>query len=359
MENPGLTTLGSEYRLLVGLPGVTNIEEAVRLIGKTPKLEFMLIRPEAKSLNQEELGSKTSEEIFLPTGLDGQYLSGAQLQFTNTGSGQIAGQPIVAITFNPEGRELFAKITSDNKGEILAIFLDGQVISSPVINDVITDGKAVISGNFTGEEAKSLVRDLNYGALPVPVELISTQTIGASLGEDAKTSGVKAGIVGFILIVTFLVLWYRLPGIIASLSLVIYIVLSLAVFKLIPVTFTAAGIAGFILSIGMAVDANILIFERMKEELKKGKSVSDSLHEGFSRAWLSIRDSNVSSIITAVILFWLGTSAIKGFALTLGLGVLISMFTAITVSRTFLFAIVPKVESKFKKFLFFNGLHFN
>lgn len=366
VENPGLTTLGNNYKLLVGLPGVTNIEEAVALIGKTPKLEFKLVRDEVKGLTEDELKTKTMEEIFLPTGLDGSYLDGAQLQFTNPGAGQISGQPIVAITFNSEGRDLFAKITTENKGEVLAIFLDGVVISNPVINDAITDGKAVISGNFAGEEAKALVRDLNYGSLPVPVELISTQTIGASLGQDAKTAGVKAGLYGFILIVVFLILWYRLPGVLASVSLVAYIILSLAVFKLIPVTFTAAGIAGFILSIGMAVDANVLIFERMKEELKKGKTIHDALHEGFSRAWLSIRDSNISSMITAVILFWLGTSAIKGFALTLGLGVLISMFTAITVSRTFLFAIAPKPpvhgdnrpQSKLSKFLFSNGLHF-
>jgi len=293
--------------------------------------------------------------------LDGQYIGSAALQFTNSGSGQISGQPIVALTLNPEGKDLFGKITKEHKGEVLAIFLDGVIISSPVIQDEITDGKAVISGGFTTEEAKSLVRDLNYGALPVPVELISTQTIGASLGENAKTAGVKAGIWGFALIVIFLIFWYRLPGFLASVSLVIYIILSLAIFKLIPVTLTAAGIAGFILSIGMAVDANILIFERTKEELKKGKSIYDALHEGFSRAWLSIRDSNISSIITAIILFWLGTSAIKGFALTLGIGVLISMLTAITISRTFLFAVAKKSfdnnESKFKKFLFSNGLH--
>jgi preprotein translocase subunit SecD len=255
---------------------------------------------------------------------------------------------------------LFAKITTEHKGEVLAIFLDGVAISSPVIQEPITDGKAIISGQFTPDQAKSLVRDLNYGALPVPIELVSTATVGASLGENAKTAGVKAGVWGLILIVAFLILWYRLPGFIASISLVIYIILSLAIFKLIPVTFTAAGIAGFILSIGMAVDANILIFERMKEELKRGKSVNDALHEGFSRAWLSIRDSNISSIITAIILFWLGTSAIKGFALTLGLGVAISMFTAITVSRTFLFAVAPKSNgqvSKLSKFLFSNGLH--
>ncbi len=360
VENPGVVTGSTEHRLLVELPGVTDINQAVSLIGKTPQLGFYLQRPEAKSFTTEEIQNKTIDELFIDTGLGGQYLSGSQLQFTQSGGGQISGQPQVLVTFNPEGKDLFAKITREHKGEVLAIFLDGVVISSPVIQSEITDGKAVISGGFTADEAKSLVRDLNYGALPVPIELISTQTIGASLGEDAKHSGVKAGIIGFALIVAFLILWYRLPGIVASVSLAIYIILSLAIFKLIPVTFTAAGIAGFILSIGMAVDANILIFERMKEELKRGKSVSDSLHEGFSRAWLSIRDSNISSMITAVILFWLGTSAIKGFALTLGLGVGISMFTAITVSRTFLFAIAPKADtpSKFSKFLFSNGFHF-
>jgi len=358
VENPGALSGINEYRLLVGLPGVTNIEEAVRLIGKTPQLEFMLVRPGLENLTPDELNTKTKDEIFMATGLDGQYLNRAELQFTNSGNGQIAGQPIVGITFNSEGKDLFAKITRENKGKILAIFLDGANISSPVIREEITDGKAVISGGFTGDEAKALVRDLNYGALPVPVELIGTQTIGASLGESAKTKGVDAGVFGFLFIVIFMIVWYRLPGVIASLSLIVYVILSLAIFKIIPVTLTAAGIAGFILSIGMAVDANVLIFERMKEELKRGKSVHDALHEGFSRAWLSIRDSNISSIITAVILFWLGTSAIKGFALTLGLGVLISMFTAITVSRTFLFAIAPRHEGKLSKFLFSNGLHF-
>jgi protein-export membrane protein SecD len=360
VENPGVVSGGVEHRLIVELPGVSDIQQAVNLIGKTPSLEFRLLRPEAKNFTQDEILKKTIDEVFASTGLDGHYLNNAQLQFTSGGSGQISGQPTVNLTFNSEGRDLFAKITREHKGEVLAIFLDNQVISSPVIRDEITDGKAVISGGFTADEAKNLVRDLNYGALPVPVELISTQTIGASLGQDAKTSGVKAGVVGFGILVAFLILWYRLPGIVASISLVAYIILSLAIFKLIPVTFTAAGIAGFILSIGMAVDANVLIFERMKEELKRGKSVNDALHEGFSRAWLSIRDSNISSIITAIILFWLGTSAIKGFALTLGLGVVVSMFTAITVSRTFLFAIAPKGngQGKLSKFLFSNGLHF-
>ena len=361
VENPGLVGGGSDYRLLVDLPGITDINQAVQLIGKTPQLEFKLVKPEAKNLTADQLKTATPDQIYSDTGLTGEFLDGASLQFTSGGSGQLGGQPVVSITFNSQGRDLFSKITREHKGEVLAIFLDSQMISSPVIKDEITDGKAIISGNFTADVAKELVRNLNYGALPVPISLVSTQTVGASLGQNAKDAGVKAGIVGFILIVAFLILWYRLPGVIASISLAMYVVFSLAVFKLIPVTFTAAGIAGFILSIGMAVDANILIFERMKEELKRGKSVHDALHEGFSRAWLSIRDSNISSIITAIILFWLGTSAIKGFALTLGLGVLISMFTAITVSRTFLFAIAPKKDSvagRMQKFLFSNGLHF-
>ena len=357
-EQAGLVSGQKDYRLIVDLPGVTNIDQAIAMIGQTPQLEFMLLRPEAKNFTQAQLASSTLDQIYASTGLTGQYLSGASLQFANSGSGQVAGTPEVALSFNDQGTALFSQITTQHKGEILAIVLDGQVISAPTIQDVITDGKAVINGTFTADQAKSLVQNLNYGALPVPITLVSSQTIGASLGTDAKTQGVKAGAIGFLLIVIFLILWYRLPGLLASISLSMYIVLSLTVFKLIPVTLSAAGIAGFILSIGMAVDANILIFERMKEELKRGKTVYDAMHEGFTRAWLSIRDSNISSIITAIVLFWLGTSAIKGFALTLGLGVLISMFTAITVSRTFLFAIAPKTQSRFKKFLFSNGFHF-
>lgn len=356
--NAGIVSGVNENRLHVELPGITDIQEAVALIGKTPELEFRLVREEAKNFTEEELTEKSDEEIFLDTGLGGRYLERAQLQFTTTGSNQLAGQPIVAITFNSEGKDLFAKITRENIGEILAIFLDGKIISAPVIQDEITDGRAVISGQFTAEEARTLVRDLNYGALPVPVELISTQTIGASLGENAKTAGVKAGIFGIILVFIFLVLYYRLPGLVSGVALLVYVVISLSLFKLIPVTLTAAGIAGFILSIGMAVDANILIFERIKEEILKGKDLVSSIQEGFGRAWLSIRDSNISSIITATVLFWLGTSAIKGFALTFGLGVLVSMFTAITVSRTLLLSIIPKSESRVSKFLFGSGFHF-
>ncbi|MHB0978228.1 MAG: protein translocase subunit SecD [Minisyncoccota bacterium] len=350
-ESAGIVSGNKEERLIVELPGVTDIDEAIALIGQTPVLEFRLQKPNAEEISKANPNA-TIEDIFTSTGLTGRYLSRATVEFDpNT------QMPLVGLLFNSEGTDLFSKITTDNKGQILAIILDGKVLSAPVIQDAITNGKAQITGGFTAQEAKDLVRNLNYGALPVPIALSTSQTIGASLGVSALDSGVRAGEIGFIALAIFLILWYRLPGLIATVALVSYIILSLWVFKIIPVTLTAAGLAGFILSIGMAVDANVLIFERTKEELKKGKSIYDALHEGFSRAWLSIRDSNVSSIITAVVLFWLGTSAVKGFALTLGLGVLISMFTAISVSRTFLFAIAPKGDSGFKRFLFSNGFH--
>ena len=260
------------------------------------------------------------------------------------------------LAFNNEGKEMFAQITKENLGKTIAIYLDGVAITAPVVRDEIKDGKAEISGGFTAEEAKTLVRDLNYGALPVPIELISTQSIGASLGENVLNRGIMAGVYGLILVALFLIFWYRLPGILAVLSLVFYVVIMLALFKVIPVTLTSAGIAGFILSVGMAVDANVLVFERIKEELNSGRDIENAVQEGFSRAWLSIRDSNISSIITAIILFWFGTSLVEGFALTFGIGVLISMFTALTVTRTFLLAIAPKKEGKFCKFIFGSGI---
>ncbi|MDO8424242.1 MAG: protein translocase subunit SecD [bacterium] len=350
-ESAGLISGNREERLIVELPGVKDLDKAIALIGETPVLDFRLARPDFQEIitNNPEA---SLEALFIPTELTGRYLSRARVEFDpNTGT------PLVGLQFNDEGRELFATLTREHKGEVLAIILDGGILSAPVIQDEIRDGNAQITGTFTPEEAKELVRNLNYGALPVPIALSTSQTIGASLGEAALQAGIYAGLIGFAALSIFLILWYRLPGLVSVVALVSYIIVSLTLFKLIPVTLTAAGMAGFILSIGMAVDANVLIFERSKEELKKGKSIYDALHEGFHRAWLSIRDSNISSIITAAVLFWLGTSAVKGFALTLGVGVLVSMFTAITVSRTFLFAIAPKSESKFKRFLFSNGLH--
>lgn len=349
-ETAGLVTGNRDERLIVELPGVTDIGQAIKLIGETPVLEFLLARDNAQEILKVNPEAPISE-VFEQTGLSGRYLSRARVEFDPT-----TGAALVGLDFDKEGGELFAKITREHKGKVLAIVLDGAIISAPVIVDEILDGSAQITGSFTPEEAKELVRNLNYGALPVPIELASSQTIGATLGERALEDGLRAGLIGFALLALFMMLWYRLPGVVASVALISYAILSLAIFKLIPVTLTAAGLAGFILSVGMAVDANVLIFERTKEELKKGKSIYDALHEGFARAWLSIRDSNISSIITAFILFWLGTSAVKGFALTLGIGVLVSMFTAITVSRTFLLAITLGEITPLKKFLFSNGM---
>jgi protein-export membrane protein SecD len=357
VENSGV--LGSkeaQQKLIVELPGVTDIEKAVKSIGETPLLEFKTITTaDIESLNKltipESEKEKEYNKYFKDTGLTGRMLEKAQLVFN-----QNTNEPIVSLTFNPEGKALFAKITKENIGNIVGIFLDGKQISLPVVREEIKDGKAQISGTFKLEEAKLLVRNLNYGALPVPIELVSTQTVGSSLGNDALKGGVRAGAWSLIIIGIFLVVWYRLPGFIAVISLGVYTALMLALFKLIPVTLTAAGIAGFILSIGMAVDANILIFERMKEELKRGRGISDSMHEGFARAWLSIRDSNISSIITGLILYYTGSSSIiKGFALVFFIGVIVSMFTAITASRIFLYAVAPKTTNRFNAFLISNG----
>ena len=349
VESAGIISGNATNRLIVELPGVTDIDKAIAFVGQTPTLEFMLQKDNAQDILKKN-ASSTVADLFTSTGLTGRYLDKASLEFDQT-----FGKPGISLVFNSEGADLFAKITKENVGKTLSIFLDGAPISSPTIREEIKDGKAQITGNFTVDEAKSLVNNLQYGALPVPINLISSETIGASLGTKALNSGVKAGIIGFLAVIIFLIVWYRLPGLVASIALVMYVIISLAIFKLIPVTLTAAGLAGFILSVGMAVDANVLIFERLKEELKKGKDLEDSLNEGFHRAWTSIRDSNISSIITSIVLFWLGTSSIKGFALTLFIGVVISMFTAITASRSMLFALKWKGFEKVKKIIFGNG----
>ncbi len=358
VEQAGLLgSSGAQHKLIVELPGVTDIDEAVKMIGQTPVLEFQtLSKADSDALNEKkDLSDEVKQiemmKLFKPTGITGRLLQKAVLEFNGT-----TGEPSVSLNFNSEGKDLFAKVTKENVGNIVGIFLDGAPISLPTVREEIRDGKAVISGAFTLDEAKLLVRNLNYGALPVPISLISTQTVGASLGQSALMGGIRAGVIALIVIGVFLVIWYRLPGLIAVLALTVYSVIMLALFKYIPVTLTAAGIAGFILSIGMAVDANILIFERMKEELKKGKGINDSMHEGFARAWNSIRDSNTSSIITGFILYYFGSSSvIKGFALVFLIGVFVSMFTAITASRVFLYAVAPRNTNKFTKFLISNG----
>ncbi len=265
------------------------------------------------------------------TELTGKNLKWASVQFDPN-----SGVPEVSLEFDDEGAKMFADITGRNVGKPVAIFLDGYPISVPTVNEKITGGKAVISGNFNIKEAKLLAQRLNAGALPVPITLVNQQTVGATLGQKSVSDSLRAGIIGFLLVALFMIIFYRLPGLVAVFSLAIYGILVLAVFKLWPVTLTLAGLAGFIMSIGMAVDANILIFARFKEELRLGKPVAMALEEGFKRAWLSIRDSNVSTLITCFILAEFSTSIVKGFAVTLALGVIVSMFTAIVITRNLL-----------------------
>jgi len=342
---------GNHHRLIVELAGIKDLHQAIEMIGETPSLDFREQRSEQetqeiidryKSLSAEEQ-KKFSEDPYFkePSALTGKYLKNAVLQFD-----QNTNEPQVGLEFDGEGAKLFEELTAKNVGKMLAIYLDGAPISTPRVEEAITGGKAQISGNFKYDEAKELVQRLNAGALPVPVTLINQQSIGASLGEKSLNQSLKAALIGILAVAIFMILWYRLPGLVAVLALIVYTLIVLAVFKLIPVTLTLAGIAGFVLSVGMAVDANILIFERMKEELRWGKSLGGALEEGFNRAWTSIRDSNVSSLITCAVLFWLGTSIIKGFALTLAIGILISMFSAIFATRNFLKLIMGEWAGK-------------
>jgi protein-export membrane protein SecD len=356
-----------EHRLVVDLPGITDVKQALATIGQTPLLEFKIQNPDYDPNKKPENITITSDMIkdgqidlstalgamspYSNTGLTGQYLDQATLEFDQT-----TYQPVIGLQFNNEGAKMFEEITKNNIGKQVAIYLDGSPISAPTVNEAITGGRAVINGQFTPEEARQLVGRLNSGALPVPVTLLSTESIGPTLGADALRAGMHAGMIGLIAIMVLLVIWYRLPGLIASLALLVYTIIMLALFKYIPVTLTSAGIAGFIISLGMAVDANILIFERMKEELRGGKSLKDAVTEGFNRAWTSIRDGNISSILSAIILFLFGTTLIKGFAIVFGLGVLISMITAITVSRVFLRVLAGNRTGRIKQFLFSSGL---
>ncbi len=310
---------GDEAELIVELAGVKNISEAIKQIGETPFLDFREV---------EQNGTSTT---FIPTNLNGRYVNGAQLAFD-----QNTRLPQVSIAFNDEGSKMFEQMTERNVGKPVAIFLDNNLIEMPTVREKISGGQAVITGRFTLEEAKTLVERFNAGALPAPITLINQQTISASLGEDSLRKIIIAGIIGTILVAAFMLVYYRFWGIFSAAALIIYVALTLGIFKIVPITMTLAGLAGFILTIGMAVDANILIFERIREELKRGLSRTSAVEEGFRRAWLSIRDSNTSTIITAVILYYLTSSFVRGFALTLLIGVVVSMFSAITTTRLFL-----------------------
>jgi len=347
-------------RLIVELAGVIDPVQAVKEIGKTPFLEFkeQKSEEEIKKIQEKkkEIEGKSLEQIqkienwqlafeepFSATPLTGRYLKKAELGFDQT-----SYKPLVSIQFNEEGSKIFEELTAKNVAKPLAIYIDNQLISAPIVQEKITGGKAQITGQFTVDQAKELARNLNAGALPVPIKLISQETIGPSLGKLSLEQSFKAGIFGFLLVILFMILFYRLPGLLAGIALFIYVFLILAIFKLIPVVLTLAGIAGFILSIGMAVDANILIFSRLREELKKREDFGIALKEGVRRAWPSIRDSNFNSLLVSLILFAFGTSFVKGFAFTLILGVLVSMFSAIFITNNFLKIFINTKFTKIK-----------
>ena len=362
--------VSGEYRLIVELPGIDSIQDAIDWIGATPWLSFSERRPQEETdailaKMKEMQGKKTEEIMAIPdistifeangtiknpyykeTELSGKYLEKATLSFDQT-----TGAPLVLLKFNDEGAKIFEQVTERNVGKSISISLDGlsiidtngdnQINASdlyaPNVNEKISGGQAQITGISSVKEAKTLVKRLNEGALPVPLgSPITQQKIGPTLGAQSFDLAIKAGLYGFLLVVIFMVLYYRLPGLLASLALGLYGVVLLAMFKLMGVTMSLAGIGGFILSVGMAVDANVLIFSRMREELDSGKSLAASIEDGFKRAWPAIRDGNFTTIVVALILFFLGTSFVKGFAATLTWGILLSMYSAIVVTRTFL-----------------------
>ena len=321
-----------DKRLLIEIPNVTDLKEAKAFIGETAQLEF-----------KKEGKLPDGTPVWISTGLTGRDLSKSTL------STDPSGQWVVTLEFNSEGAKKFADLTKALVGQQMAIFFDNELQSAPRVNEAIYGGHAQISGGDSGfsyEEAERMVNLLNAGALPVPAKIVEENTVGPTLGADSVAKSQKAGIIGLSFVVLFMILFYRVPGIIADIALVIYSLILFALFKTIPVTLTLAGIAGFILSVGMAVDANILIFERTKEELRAGRNLFTAINSGFDRAFTSIFDSNMTTIITCTILYCLGTSVVKGFALTLAIGVMVSMFSAITVTKNFMHLIFGTGELK-------------
>lgn len=339
---------GGSHRLIVELAGIADPALAIEEIGKTPFLEFREQKPEEEiekiRAKQQELEGKTEadlenienwelafEDPFLATELTGKYLEGAEVILD-----QNTFQPQVSLQFSKEGGEIFEELTARNIGKPLAIYIDGIIISAPIVQGKISGGRGQITGQFTIEEAQTLARNLNAGALPVPITLISQQTVGPILGAVSLERSLKAGIVGLLAVILFLTAFYRLPGLLAASALLFYVTIILALFKVIPVTLTLSGVAGFILSIGMAIDANILIFSRLREELAGSKNFSAALEESFRRAWPSIRDGSLTTLIVALILFGFGTSFVKGFALVLSIGIICSIFSAVFVTKNIL-----------------------
>jgi len=369
-------------RLVVELPGVTDVAQAIDEIGRTPLLEFKLLDPtklaeqqtleSLQTLTESATGSRAAignvkingeavdqSDPFISTGLTGRYLETASLEFAGgSQTGKLANEPMVSVKFNDEGAKLFAEITRTNVGQQLGIFLDGEMLSAPVINEAILGGTAVISGDFTPDEARALAQNLSFGALPVPISLASTQTIDATLGAGVVQQSILAGLYGFAFVGLLMILWYRMSGVVACIALVSYVLITLLVFIMVPVTLTAAGLAGLVLSIGIAVDANVLVFERFKEEFRAGKSSREAIYIGFGRAWSAIRDSHVTGLISAAILFWFGTSMVKGFALVMAFGIITSLVSAISITRTLLL-VLPDVKREDKgiwPYLFGTGI---
>ncbi|MBP7768227.1 protein translocase subunit SecD [Candidatus Woesebacteria bacterium] len=337
------TISNGSYRLIIELPGVTDPQKALELVGQTAKLEFMLIKP----LDATSSAGQSLSQIQ-QTDLDGGKLKKAHLQFD-----QKTGKPVVGIEFTNEGAAIFSKITEEHIGEMLGIVLDGSILMAPQINEPIFSGSAIIQGGFSVEEARQLSIQLNAGALPVPIKVLEQRTVGASLGSDSVTKSVMAGCIGLAGVIIFMIALYGFAGVLASFALVVYALLTVAIYKIIGVTITVPGIAGLLLSIGMAVDANILIFERMKEETRLGKPFGRAMELGFGRAWDSIKDANITTIITALVLInplnfsFLNTSGlVRGFGITLLIGVLLGLFTSIVVSRTFLRMFLQDSENK-------------
>ncbi len=373
-----------QCRLVVQLPGINNPDEAIKTFGGTGLLEFIdagdtglregeviqttgpatvvlpgtpvptIVPPTAMPVPTAAVTSTAGVTSTAPvtattpvtTTVYRTVMTGKDLKSASVAFQQTTNQPYIQFTLSDEGGKIFGDYTSKNVGKYLAITMDKQVISSPVIRSAITGGSGIIEGQFTLDEANRLVLQLKYGALPVPLKVVQSSAIGPTLGRDSVDRSVTAGAIGLIIVVLFMLLYYRLPGLLADLALTVYALIVFAIYKFgVPgifpyVTLTLPGIAGFILSVGMAVDANILIFERMKEELRAGRTLMLAIEAGFQRAWPSIRDSNISTLITCAILLWFGTSfgasLVAGFALTLAIGVLVSLFTAVTVTRTFL-----------------------
>jgi len=319
-----------KLRVIVELPGIKDTKSAINLIGQTAQLVFAQV-------SDEENGGLTPTD-----------LSGADLQESHVEFDQQTSKPVVALKFSDDGAKKFENLTAKNIGKPLAIILDNSVISAPIVQDKISGGSAVITGNFTTEEAKNLSIQLNAGALPIPVTLVEQKTVEASLGSDSVAKSVKAGIVGLTTVLLFMVVIYGKFGLIADFALIVFALLTLALYKLIPVTLTLPGIAGFLLSVGMAVDSNILIFERLKEEIRQ-RPFPDALEVSFGRAWDSIRDANVATLVTSFILanpldwkFLNVSGPVRGFAITLALGIFVSLFTGLFVSRNLLRVLVKE-----------------